>query len=448
MKPWPTIWDSPSHRPMRCSRSRMTSWRHQTCWDNKRNKMNRFLLGLPLLLATPALAEEPDGLVLPPGFHASVVAEGLGALRHMAVRPNGDIYASTGGEGGKPEGLVAIQLGPDGKAAQIEHFSSVNGGTGIGLYHGMLYAASANAIYRFHFQGDALVPAGDPQTVVADLPRGGTHAMAFDNSGHLFVGMGAKSNACSTKPAPDAKPVGQKPCPDLTGGGGIWRFAADRTGQTFADGTQVATGIRFMTAMDWSPKAGLYGIMHGRDGTHAAFPEIVSASDDDAIGDEMHHVTDGTDFGWPYSYYDGARNARLLAPDYGGDGKTVADGKYSTPAGTFQTLRAAPVALLFYQGKQFPAEWRGGAFIALHGTSGPELAQGRNGYTVAFVPFDRAGKPGALKVFADGFAGPSPADKNGGKAKYRPVGLAVAPDGALYGADSNKGRIWRIRYNG
>jgi glucose/arabinose dehydrogenase len=283
--------------------------------------------------------------------------------------------------------------------------------------------------------------------VVSDL-RSGTHAIAFDNNGHLFVGIGGKSNACSTKPSPDARPVGQKPCPDLTGGGGIWRFAADRTGQSFADGTQVATGIRFMTAMDWAPKAGLYGIMHGRDGAHAAFPDVVSASDDDAIGDEMHHVVEGADLGWPYTYYDGARNVRLQAPDYGGDGKTLAPGSYSTPVVVFQPLRAAPVDMVFYQGKQFPSEWRGGAFIASHGTNGPQLATGRNGYNVTFVPFDRSGKPGAMKSFAEGFAGPSPADRNGGKAKYRPVGLAVAPDGALYVAESNKGRIWRITYGG
>jgi glucose/arabinose dehydrogenase len=411
----------------------------------RESKMKKVVFGLSLFLVSPAFGEEPDGLVLPPGFHASVVAEGLGPLRHLAVRPNGDIYASTGGEGAKQEGLVAIQLGPDGKATHIEHFSSVNGGTGIGLNQGMLYAASGDAIYRFRFKNDFLLPDGEPETVVSGL-RPGTHAIAFDDRGNLFVSVGAKSNACSAKPTPDAKPVGQRPCPDLTGGGGIWRFAADRAGQSLADGTQIATGIRFLTAMDWSPRAGLYGIMHGRDGTHAAFPSVVSAADDDAIGDEMHHVVNGTDFGWPYSYYDGARKMRLLAPDYGGDGKTIAEGNYSTPVVTFQPLRAAPVDLLFYQGRQFPNQWRGGAFIALHGTNGPELPEGRNGYTVAFLPFDRFGKPGALKVFADGFAGPSPADKNSGKAAYRPVGLAVAPDGALYVADSNKGRIWRVRY--
>jgi len=414
--------------------------------------MNKRLFGISssvaMCLAVPALAEEPDGLILPQGFHASVVAEGLGPLRHLAARPDGVIYATTGGEGGaKPEGLVAIQLGPDGKPARTEHFSSVNGGTGIGFHRGMLYAASADTIYRFRFKGDALLPDGEPEAIVTGL-RKGTHPFSFDDRGNLFVVVGAKSNACSTKPAGGGKPVGQKPCPDLTGGGGIWRFAADRAGQNFEDGTQIATGIRFVTAMDWSPRVGLYASMHGRDGAHDAFPDIVSEADDDAIGDEMHHVVTGTDFGWPYSYYDGARKLRLQAPDYGGDGKMAAEGRYSTPAVVFQPVRAAPVDQLFYQGRQFPAQWRGGAFIALHGTGGPPLAQGRNGYTVAFVPFDRSGKAGDLKVFADGFAGPSPADKNFGKAKYRPVGLAVAPDGALYVADSNKGRIWRIRYEG
>jgi len=309
--------------------------------------MKKIAFSLSLLLAGPAFATEPDGLILPPGFHASVVAEGLGALRHMAVRSNGDIYATTGGEGKKSEGLLAIQLGPDGKPARIEHFSMVNDGTGIGLYRGMLYAASGDAIYRFHFSGDGLLPDGEPEALVTGL-RKGTHPFSFDDRGNLFVVVGARSNACAPKPADGGKPVGQKPCPDLNGGAGIWRFSANRTGQSFADGTQVATGIRFVTAMDWSPRGGLYTIMHGRDGTHAAFPDLISAADDDAIGDEMHHVTNGTDFGWPYTYYDGARNLRLQAPEYGGDGKTQASGNYSTPTLVFQPLRSAPVDMLFY----------------------------------------------------------------------------------------------------
>src|ERR1700679_1292843 len=94
------------------------------------------------LAAAPACAGEPDGLMLPPGFHASVVAEGLGSLRHLAVRSNGDLYASARGGKDAPASLIAIRLGSDHKAAQVEHFSSVGGGTGIRFDHGLLYAAS------------------------------------------------------------------------------------------------------------------------------------------------------------------------------------------------------------------------------------------------------------------------------------------------------------------
>ena len=124
------------------------------------------------------------------------------------------------------------------------------------------------------------------------------------------------------------------------------------------------------------------------------------------------------------------------------------------PANKGATATAYPTAprpgtldLQFYNARQFPSAWRGGAFVALHGALGPALPDGRAGYTVVFVPFDRYGHIGAMSVFADGFAGPSQASKNAATAKYRPVGLAVAPDGALYVADSNVGRIWRIAYD-
>jgi len=89
--------------------------------------------------------------------------------------------------------------------------------------------------------------------------------------------------------------------------------------------------------MDWSQVGGaLYGITHGRDGTHAAFPDLVSAADDDAIADEMHRITKDTNLGWPYTYYDAVRKIRLIGPEYGGDNKTGADGSvYDAPAVAF-----------------------------------------------------------------------------------------------------------------
>jgi glucose/arabinose dehydrogenase len=180
--------------------------------------------------------------------------------------------------------------------------------------------------------------------------------------------------------------------------------------------------------------------MHGRDNTNRLWPDIVSAEDDFHIADEMHRITKGTDFGWPYTYFDGARNIRLIAPEYGGDGRqSPVPGTYSTPVLTFHSRRSAPVDLLFYSGGGFPSAYRNGAFIVLHGTQ-------QSGYNVVFVPFDRHGKAGSPTVFADGFAVFDQTSTNRRPATYRPIGIAEGPDGALYVADSQKGRVWRIAY--
>jgi glucose/arabinose dehydrogenase len=161
----------------------------------------------------------------------------------------------------------------------------------------------------------------------------------------------------------------------------------------------------------------------------------------------MHRITKGTNMGWPFTYYDAVRKMRLTGPEYGGDNKTPADASvYDTPVAAFAPKRAAPLDLVFYNSAKFPAKYRGGAFIAMHGTNGPKIPGGHGGYDIMFVQIDRNGDAKAPEVFADGFAGPSADDKYSGHAAFRPVGEAVAPDGSLYVADSNKGRIWRISY--
>jgi glucose/arabinose dehydrogenase len=408
-----------------------------------------------VMAAAPAFADEPDGLKLPSGFHASVVAEGLGAIRHLAVRDNGDLYVSTArartGIGG---GIIALKINPDHSAGQTEHFGVVDGGTGIRFYHGALYASSPSRIYRIALAKTALVPkpGDEPQVIVDGMPAapGSTNRqIAFDPKGKLYVALSGSGNFCPDPSVPKgAPPVGLKPCPDMGKRAGVWRFSATKLNQKFPDGgEQIATGLRDLSSLDWSPADNsLYLITHGRDGVHTAWPNTVSQADDDNIADEMHKITKGTDVGWPYTYYDGVRKLRLTAPEYGGDGKTAATGNYDTPVATFQGNRSAPVDLIFYTGKQFPAEYQGGAFVVRHGTGGPQSPTGKNGYDVVFIPFDKNGKAGDMRPFADGFAGPTPAAKNNGKAAYRPVGAAVAPDGSLYIADSNKGRIWRISY--
>jgi glucose/arabinose dehydrogenase len=397
--------------------------------------------------ASGARAEEPDGLVLPPHFHASIVATGLKGLRHMAIRPDGDIYAST--RGGGATGILAIHLDSDHKMVSSQQFGTITGGTGIRLHGGWLYASSSTAVFRYPVSPTTLLPTGEPETVVDGFPTSGflNRVIAFDDRGGLFVGIGGTGNICADLKE-GAPPVGRRPCPDIATRSGVWRFPADRIAQHFpADGERYVSGLRDLDAMDWRSGDALYGAMQNRNGTSETWPTLVSAADEAAIGDNMYRFAKGSDLGWPYTYYDNARGRRLQAPEYGSDAKATARAKYATPVLKLPA-HAAPLDLLFYQGRQFPARYRGGAFVALHGAVGAETPEGRSGYSVIFAPIARAGRPANPTTFADGFAGPTPASRNVARAAYRPVGLAEAPDGSLYIADSVKGRIWRITYEG
>ena len=148
--------------------------------------MKKMLLVSALMLAAaPVLAAEPDGLTLPPGFHASVVADGVGPARHMALRGN-DIYVSTRhGRDQTSVGIIALRLGPDHKPLQTDHIAGVDQGTGIRIYKGFLYAASGTGVARIALD-DRLVPTGVPETIVDGLAAT-NHPIAFDGKGNLFV---------------------------------------------------------------------------------------------------------------------------------------------------------------------------------------------------------------------------------------------------------------------
>jgi len=398
---------------------------------------------------THSALSDPAGvtLTLPPGFSAAVVAESLGPARHIAVRANGDLYISTRGVtvGG---GIIAVRLGPDHKPASVERFSNVTGGTGIGFYGGFLYAASPDAVYRFKFDGNQLLPDPQPELIVGGMPTTGflNRNIAFDGRGSLYISVGGTGNICTEK----GSTKGLEPCPSLTGRSGIWRFHADRPNQKFpADGEQLATGVRDLNALAWSTQDhALYGIMEGRNATSNLFPQSVSVEEDEnGIAEEMFRVTRGTNFGWPYTYFDGILGHRVLAPEYGGDGvKAPSTGNYSTPFATF-LAHSSPLDLLFYRGAAFPSQYRGGAFIVMHGGSGPDLPDGHHGYQVLFLPVHKDGSIGTYTVFADGFAGSTPLDRNADRAHFRPAGEAVGTDGSLYIVDSQVGRLWRITYH-
>jgi glucose/arabinose dehydrogenase len=199
--------------------------------------------------------------------------------------------------------------------------------------------------------------------------------------------------------------------------------------------------------LDWNPLAGaLYFAMHGRDQLHELFPDLYTVEASAELpAEEFHLMRAGANYGWPYTYWDQRTGARMVGPEYGGDGQAAAEeGRYEAPLLTFPG-HWAPNDLLFYTAPVgFPESARGGAFIAFHG-SWNRAPLPQDGYNVVFVPFEGAAPTGAWSVFADGFKGAEVLEDSD-DAEFRPMGLAQGPDGALYITDSVQGRIWRVTY--
>src|SRR5438094_937519 len=259
-------------------------------------------------------------------------------------------------------------------------------------------------------------------------------------------GFCAPWNACQN---PDRRPKipGQDPCPLLETYGGIWRFDENKTGQTFANGTRYATGLRQMIAIAWHDGA-LYLVMNNRDSLDQLWPDLFKPQDNQTRPAEPMYRVDraGDNFGWPYCFYDYTQNTLLLNPEYGGDGKTVGRCSQFKPPIVAFPAHWAPVALMFYTGSQFPKKYQGGAFIAFHGSWNRAPAP-QDGYNVTFQPFSGNKPSGKFEVFADGFAGRTPLMQPN-LAAARADGVAQGPDGSLYIGDSEKGKIWRVLYTG
>jgi glucose/arabinose dehydrogenase len=400
------------------------------------------------LNAAPTCDPDNGGLTLPPGFCALVAADNLGTARHMAVASNGDVYVSLQGDGEKG-GVVALRdTNGDGKFEVKEHFGQISI-TGVALRNGYLYVAGMNTVQRYKMAPGQLKPAGEAETIVKGLPgvrQHGDKGIAFDGKGSLYVNVGAPSNACQS---PDRRPKvkGQDPCPLLEKNGGIWKFDENKLGQKQEDGVRFATGLRQMPAITWHDGA-VYIVMNSRDQLNVFWPELFTAKDNAERPAEPMYRADkaGVNFGWPYCFFDYGQQKLVLNPEYGGDGKQVGRcSEFTNPVANFPA-HWAPVDVMFYSGSQFPAKYKDGAFIAFHG-SWNRAPMPQDGYNVTFQPFSRGNPAGKSEIFASGFAGKSPL-MNPDEAAARADGVAQAPDGSLYIADSQKGKIWRVMYRG
>jgi glucose/arabinose dehydrogenase/cytochrome c553 len=401
------------------------------------------------------------GLFLPDNFEAVVVTDSTGRARHLAVNDNGDIYVKVrNAQDGKGGNVALRDTNGDGKADIMERFGDYRDegslANAMRIHNGYLYFSSDLKIYRYKLNPGELIPTSKLEVVLTDDHTHGTHwhitkPISFDNKGNMYVPFGSPSNACQdlkNSPAGTPGTAGLDPCPELEQHGGIWRFDANKIGLTQKDGQRYATGLRSILAMDWnSVDENLYVVMHGRDDLLRLWPDKYSPWQSAVLpSEEFIQVKEGSDFGWPYCYYDHIQKKKVLAPEYGGDGKLL--GRCSNadlPLIGFPG-HWAPNDLYFYQGDQFPQRYKHGAFIAFHGSTN-RAPYPQSGYFIAFVPFKDGAPSGEWEVFADGFAGVDPI-VNVSDAVYRPMGIAMGPDGSLYVSETEKGKVWRIMYKG
>lgn len=391
-------------------------------------------------------------LILPAGFCARVFAERVFNARQMAVTPNGDLYVAIDRvpNPGITGGIVALRdTNGDGRADVRQLFGPTDG-NGIAWRANQLFFASETQVFRWDHPAGTLVPPGSPTVVVTGLTGGGDHhkkTVVIDAADNLFVNVASASNACQVANRVDFSP-GVDPCPELPVRSGVWRFSASGSGQTQTVAARYATELRNMNALAIDPGNGmLYGVQLGRDQLFDNWPTLYDAADEALLpAEELFRIEQGKRYGWPYCYYDGLLQKKVLAPEYGGNGTRV--GRCETREKPLAAYPAhwSPLSMLFYTGTQFPPSYQGGLFIAFHGSRFDATLQPAGpGYIVAFVPWANGAPTGNYQTFADGLIGPG---RTPATARHRAVGLAQGPDGSLYISDDKGGFIWRVFYPG
>jgi glucose/arabinose dehydrogenase len=371
---------------------------------------------LPQPYATPSVGNgserirRPEGAVprVPQGFRAAVFAGGLDNPRWMTVAANGDVLLAE-----PREDKVTLLRDGDGDGTADTVATLVDGFErphGLAIHGGYLYVADVRGVWRMRYKPGQTKIADKPQRVTkpdAFGPPGGhwTRNIVFHPDGSRFyVAIGSRSNNA------------EEPPPRAT----VQEFSADGTVQrTFASGLRNPVGIAFYPKTDH-----LYVVVNERDGLG-----------DGLVPDYLTRIRLGDFFGWPYAYIGNHPQPGL------GEKKPDLVKKAKVPDVLFQA-HSAPLGLVFYDRDRFPAKYRGGAFVALHGSWNSSKP---TGYKVVFVPFT-GGKPaGGYENFATGFwaRGARTAEVWG-----RPVGLALARDGSLLVADDVANVVWRISHAG
>jgi glucose/arabinose dehydrogenase len=350
----------------------------------------------------PDKAKPPAGFLptVPPGFRLNVFAANFKRPRWLTVAPNGDIFLADTGAG---EIVVLRDAQHTGGAQEREVFvDGMKRPFGIAFREDYVYVGNMNEVVRFRYDPKTSKRLSEKEHLL-DLPSGGhdTRSLAFSADGkHLFIGVGSASNI----------DTGEDPL----------RAAVTICDPDGKNARLYATGLRNPVGLALEPATGeVWTTVNERD-------EL----GDDLPPDYFTSLKDGGFYGWPYSYIGNNVDprvkpqkpdlvARAIIPD------------------VLLGAHVAPLQFAFYTGKQFPESYRGGAFVAEHGSWNRAT---RSGYQIAFVAF-KNGKPSADPVpFMTGLV----PDPTGTDVSGRPVGVTVAPDGSLLVSDDGAGVVYRV----
>jgi glucose/arabinose dehydrogenase len=350
----------------------------------------------------PEESMPPKGFLptVPAGFQINIFASDFKEPRWLTVAPNGDIFlADTHG------GAIYILRDPQhtGGARQRESFlSGLDEPFGIVFHDDYIYVGDTDAVLRYKFDPKTSKRLGDAEKLM-DLPRGGhsTRALMFSADGkHLFVSVGSKSNVDIES---DSRRAAITIC--------------DPDGK---NARLYATGLRNPVGLALEPTTGqLWTSVNERDGLG-----------DDLPPDYFTSVKDSGFYGWPYSYIGDNVDPRVNPQKPELVAKTIVPD-------VLLGAHRAPLQFAFYTGKQFPASYQGGVFLAEHGSWNRSM---RAGYQVVFIPFKNGQPSGDPQPFLTGLI-PDPAK---GNVNGRPVGVTVAPDGSLLVSDDGAQVVYRV----
>jgi glucose/arabinose dehydrogenase len=353
------------------------------------------LIAIALACSSPPPSAGQDrSLRVPTGFHISIFAERLPGVRYLTLGPppGNAIYAS------QPASGLIVKLADtnhDGVADTVATVSSgLHGPFGIAFRGDTMYVAEERDVIRFD------PGARSPVTVISGIPSGGhsTRTILFGPDGKLYLAVGSSCNLCDERDSLRAA---------------VSQFNRDGSG-----GRVFAKGLRNTVGLAFNPTTGeLWGGNNDRDNLG-----------DDLPPEHVNIIKDGRNYGWPQCYLPGKPNPEYSSADCS---------KVEPPAITVQA-HSAPLGLAFYTGTQFPREYRGDAFVTLHGSWNRSVPTGAK---VVRIRVDSAGQHAVgVEDFIVGWQLPD------GSRWGRPVGLLVLPDGSLLVSDDTGGKIWRVTY--